>query len=194
MMLILTSLIAGSLLVFPDILIPTLFGPGWEAAIDPARALALFALFAPLISTAPIYIAAQRTGLLLRFTTIRTVITLGALFAAAHVSLTAVCSVESITAGVFAPINVALAARFTGLRVRAILSTMLVPLVGLAAFTATAIGIRHLFPSSFASPGVGSLFGLLVPSTAALGMAVFAMRPHLVSEIRSIVSESFDTR
>ena len=194
MLMILTALVAGPLLVFPDVLITTLFGPGWEPAIRPAQALAIFALLAPLISTAPVYIAARRTGLLLRFTTIRTIITVGALFFAAHVSLVAVCSVESIAAAIFAPINVGLVARMTNLRVRAIASTLSVPLIGLGAFTATAVGMRQLFTSTFASPGVISLFGLLVPSTAALGLAVFALRPHLISEIRAIVSETVGTR
>lgn len=194
MMLILTSLVAGPLFFFPDIMIPTLFGSGWEAAVGPARALALFALLAPLVSTAPVYIAAGQTNLLLKFTAIRATITIGALFAAAHVSLTAVCAVESLSALVFAPINIALVARITGLRTRAILSTLSVPAVGLAAYSAVALGSRSLFQNSFASPGIGPLFGLLIPSVAAFALAVLGMRPHLVSEIRSLVSETFDTR
>ena len=194
MMLILTSLVAGPVFFFPDILIPTLFGPGWEAAINPARARALFALLAPLVFTTPVYIAARRTGLLLKFTTVRTVITVAALFAAAHFSLTAVCAVESLSALVFAPINVVLVARMTGLRTRAILSTLSVPAAGLGAYAAVALSSRLLLSNDIISPGIGPLSGLLITSAAALALAVFAMRPHLVSEIRSIVSETFDTR
>jgi len=193
MMLILTSLIAGSLLVFPDILILTLFGPNWEAAIEPAQALTLFALLAPLVSTAPVYIAAGRAGLLLRFTTVRAVITVTALFAAAHVSLTTVCLVESAMACVFAPINIALAARITGLGWRSVLSTFTVPAVGLGVFIAIAEGLRHLFATGLETPGIGSLAGLLAPSTIALIAAVIAMRPHLIRELRAIFSESFGT-
>ncbi|MCU0305112.1 MAG: oligosaccharide flippase family protein [Thermoanaerobaculales bacterium] len=194
LMVILTSSIAGSLAVFPDLLIPTLFGPGWEAAIEPARALAPFALLAPLLSTAPVFIAARRTGLLLKLTTVRSVLTIGALFAAAHVSLTAVCMVESLAALLFAPINLAVAARITSIGVRQVLSTFAVPAAGLAAFLATGAALRTLDPGAFASPGVGGLAGLLVPSAAALGLTVLAMRPRLVGELRSIVSESFGTR
>jgi PST family polysaccharide transporter len=193
MMLILTSLIAGSLAVFPDLLIPTLFGPGWEAAIEPARALAAFALLAPLVSTAPVFIAARRAGLLLKLTTVRAVLTVGALYAAAHIGLTAVCLVESVAALVFAPVNLAFAARVTSIGVRSIFSTLAVPAAGLAAFVAVAAGLRQLAPESFASPGVGALTALLVPSAIALGATVLTMRPHLVGELRSIVSESFGT-
>jgi len=193
LLLILSSLVAGPLFFFAGILIPTLFGPGWENAIEPARALALFALLAPFVSTTPIYVAVRRTGLLLRFTTIRTAITVGGLFAAAHVSLTAVCAVESLAALVFAPVNFVLVARITGLRTRSILSTLSVPAIGLAAYSAVAIGGRSIFAGCFTSPGIGSLFGLLVPPSAILALAVFAMRPRLVSEIRSILSESVGT-
>jgi len=194
MLLILTSLIAGPILVFPDILIPTLFGLGWEAAIEPARALSLFTLLAPLISTAPVYIATRRTGLLLRFTASRTIVTVAALFAAAHISLTTVCAVESVAAVVFAPINLYLVAGITGLGFRRIVSTMSVPLIGLGAFIATATSARTLFPSTFASPGAGPLFGLLLPSILALGLVVYAIRPHLIGELRSIIAESFGSR
>lgn len=194
MMMIPTSVIAGSVLVFPDILIPTLFGPGWDAAIEPARALVLFAVLAPLVSTAPVYIAAQRSDLLLNFTTVRAILTIGALFVAAHVSLTTVCVVESVAACVFAPINLALAAHVTGIGVRPMLSTLAVPVAGLGAFIATAAGLRRLFEAGLGSPGIGPLAGLLIPSTVALCATVFAMRPHLVGELRSIVSVSFGTR
>lgn len=193
MMLILTALIAGPLFCFPDILIPTLFGDGWEAAIGPARALALFALLAPLITTIPVYIATGRTGLLLRFTTIRTAVTIGALFVAAHQGLTAVCATESLAAALFAPVNLVLVARMTGLRAKAILSTFSVPLVGLGAFTAAAIACRPAVTGLFPATGPGALIGLLVPSVAALSLAVFAMRPHLVGEIRSIIAETVGT-
>ncbi len=190
LLLILTSLIAGPLFLFPEILIITVFGPSWEAAIRPARALAVFVLLAPLVSTAPVYIAAQRTGLLLRFTTIRTVITVGLLFAAAHVSLTAVCAAESLTALVFTPINIVLVSRMTGLRIKAVLSTLSVPAAGLCAFAASALGVRFFFPNSFTQPGIGPLFGILTPSVVALTLTIFAMRPHLVGEVRAIVSNA----
>jgi hypothetical protein len=132
--------------------------------------------------------------LLLKLTTVRSVLTIGALFAAAHVSLTAVCMVESLAALLFAPINLAVAARITSIGVRQVLSTFAVPAAGLAAFLATGAALRTLDPGAFASPGVGGLAGLLVPSAAALGLTVLAMRPRLVGELRSIVSESFGTR
>lgn len=193
LMVILTSFLAGPLLFFPDILIPTVFGPGWEAAIQPARALALFALLVPLVSTAPIYIATRQTGLLLRFTAIRTVITVSLLFAAAHVSLTAVCGAESLSVLVFAPINIALVSHITGLRRRAILSTLSVPAAGLFNFAVTALGIRYFFPEATADPGIGSLIGILVPSAMVLALTVIAMRPHLIGEIRAIVSDGTGT-
>lgn len=192
MMLILTSLVAGPLLFFPDVFIPTLFGPGWEAAIEPARALSPFALLAPLVTTVPVYIATRRTGLLLRFTTIRTVVTIAGLFAAAHFSLTAVCAVESSSACVFAPVNLALAARITGLRLRPILMTLSVPLAGMCAFAFVAVGLRTMFPHSLTTVGLIPLASLLIPSTASLAAAVFAMRPGLVRELRSILSEIAD--
>ena len=190
MMLILTSLFAGPLFFFSDILIPTLFGPGWEAAIKPARALALFTFLAPLLSAPAVFVAMRQTGLLLKFTTIRAAITLGLLFAAAHISLTAVCTAESLAALVFAPINVALVSQMTGLRIRAILSTLSVPAAGLCAFSASALGARFFFPDSLNGPSIGSLFGFLTPSVAALVLAVFVMRPHLIGEIRAIVSDA----
>ncbi|MEN8162915.1 MAG: oligosaccharide flippase family protein [Acidobacteriota bacterium] len=194
LMLILTSLVAGPLFLFSDILIPTLFGPGWEAAIEPAQALALFTFLAPLLSAPAVFVAMRQTGLLLKFTTIRAAITLGFLFAAAHISLTAVCTVESLAALVFAPINVVLVSQMTGLRIRAVLSTLSVPAAGLLAFAVTALGARFFFPHSLNGPGLGSLLGLLIPSGAALALTVFGMRPHLIGEIRSIVSETAGTR
>jgi PST family polysaccharide transporter len=193
MMMILTALVAGPLLCFPEVLIPTFFGRGWEAAIDPARALAVFALLAPLVSSPAVYIAAGRTGLLLAITTVRTVVTIGALFAAAHHSLTAVCVVESLAAVVFAPVNLVLVARLTGLKAKAMVSTLSVPAIGLAAFAAVAAVCRPVVRGFFPPTGFGALLGLLIPSTIALVLAVFALRPHLVKEIRSLISETAGT-
>ncbi|MEE4271597.1 MAG: oligosaccharide flippase family protein [Thermoanaerobaculales bacterium] len=193
MMLILSSLIAGPLFCFPDILIPTLFGDGWEEAVNPARNLALFTLLAPLIMTSPVYIALKRTSLLLGLTAIRTVTTIGLLFAAAQISLAAVCAVESLSALVFAPINIILVARMAKLPARALLSTMSVPAVGLGAFAAVAFAVRPWVTGALPTPGFTALFGILIPSVAALSLAIFAIRPHLIGEIRSIIAETVGT-
>ena len=193
LMSILSALIAGPLLCFPDVLIPTLFGAGWNEAIDPARALALFALLAPLVATPPVYIATGRTSLLLGVTAVRTAVTIGALVAAAHHSLTAVCAVESLAAAVFAPVNIVLVARMTGLKARAILSTLSVPVVGLGAFAAAAFACRPVVVDLLAHSGIAMLAGLLIPSALALSLTVLAMRPHLIREVRAIIAETVGT-
>jgi hypothetical protein len=82
----------------------------------------------------------------------------------------------------------------TGLGARTVFSTLSVPLVGLGAYTVVAFAIRPAVTGGLSTPGVAALAALVILPAAALALAVLAMRPQMVSEIRSIVSETVGTR
>ena len=144
LMLIFSAMLAGLLFFYSAQLITVLFGPRWTAAVEPARSLAVFALLTPLLSAAPVYIATKRVGLLLKFTAVRSAVTILLLWAAAHVSLVAVCTAESAAALIFAPINLFIVARLTRIPMRAVGSVLSVPAIGLVAFSAVAVTFRYL--------------------------------------------------
>ena len=187
LMLILTALLAGLLFFYSGQLITVLFGPRWSAAIEPARALAVFALLAPLLSAAPVYIATGRVGLLLKFTVVRSTVTILLLWAAAHISLTAVCMAESAAALIFAPINLFIVARLTRIPVRAVGSALSVPTLGLVAFSAVAVAFKSFGNDFVGEPSLGSLMGFVLPPVSAFALAIILRRPRIIAEGREIL-------
>jgi PST family polysaccharide transporter len=187
LMLILTAGLAGVLFFYSGQVIAVVFGPRWLAAVEPARALAVFALLAPLLSAAPVYIATRRVGLLLRFTAIRSAFTILLLWGAAHLSLVAVCAAESVAALIFAPINLFIVARLTRIRPRAVLSTLSVPATGLAAFSAIALIFRSFAGDLVGEPSLLSLFIFVLPPVAAYCLAILLRRPRIIAEGKEIL-------
>jgi PST family polysaccharide transporter len=194
LMLILTAMLAGLLFFYSGQLILVLFGPRWAGAVEPARALALFALLAPLLAAAPVYIATGRVGLLLKYTAARSAVTIALLWLAAHHSLTAVCAAESLAALVFAPVNLVIVARLTGIRPRSMLSALSVPAAGLAAFAAVALGARAVGAELVGEPSLGSLLVFVLPPVAAFALAVVLRRPRLLSEGKEILLVALGSR
>jgi len=187
LMLILTAVLAGVLFFYSGQVITVVFGPRWSAAVEPARALAVFALLAPLLSAAPVYIATRRVGLLLKFTAFRSVVTILLLWGAAHLSLVAVCAAESAAALIFAPINLLIVARLTGIRLRAVLSALSVPATGLAAFSAVALLFRSFAGDLVGDPSLGSLVIFVTPPVAAYCLAILLRRPRILEEGKEIL-------
>jgi len=187
LMLILTALLAGLLFFYSGQLITVLFGTRWSAAVEPARALAVFALLAPLLSAVPVYIATGRVGLLLKFTAARSIVTILLLWAAAHVSLTAVCAAESAAALIFAPINLLIIARLTRIPLRAVGSALSVPALGLVAFSAVAGAFRSFGGDFVGEPTLGSLMVFVLPPVAAFTLAIILRRPRIIAEGRDIL-------
>jgi len=186
-LLLITVPASGTLFFFADVLVPVLIGSRWAPVVGPVRALAPYVLVMPLLSMSAVYIARGRTGLLLRFTAVRAAVTVMALFAAAHVSLLAVCAVESASAAVFVPLNLFLVGRILGLGPTQLARAVTVPAAGLVAFSAAALALR--------ASGAGALLGpaasaLLFPLGSALvfAVAVFLLRPGIVSEGREVLA------
>jgi len=194
LMLILTALLAGLLFFYSGQLITVIFGPRWSAAVEPARALAVFALVAPLLSAVPVYIATGRVGLLLKFTAARSTVTILLLWMAAHVSLVAVCAAESAAALIFAPINLFIVARLTRIPLRAVLSALSVPALGLAAFSAVAVAFRSFGADFVGEPSLGSLIVFVLPPVSAFALAIILRRPRIIAEGREILLVAMGSR
>ncbi len=180
---VLSALGAATLFFYADVLVPVLLGERWLAVIGAVRALAVLALLMPMQSLATIYIATGRTGLLLRFTAVRALVTIAALLAAAHVNLVAVCLVESAAAAVFVPVNLYLVSRMVPISRREFGRAAAVPAAGLAAFCAVALFVGRVLQ---VSAGWRNLL-LPLPAVAAFALAVLAVRPRIVAEAREVL-------
>lgn len=185
--LLITALAAGILFFFADVLVPVLIGSRWSPVVEPARALAPFVLVAPLLSMSAVYIARGKTELLLRFTVARALVTVPALFVAAHISLLAVCVVESAAAALFVPLNLVLVGRILRLGPKQLVRAVSVPGAGLGVFALAALALR--------ASGFGRLLGpaaaaVLFPLGACLafGAAVLVLRPRILPECRQVLA------
>ena len=183
---VLSTLGAVTLFFYADVLVPVLLGAQWSAVVGTVRALAVLAMLMPMQSLATIYIATGRTGLLLRFTAVRALVTIAALLAAAHVSLVAVCLVESAAAAVFVPVNLFLVSRMVPLRARDFGRAAAVPAAGLAAFCSVALLAGRLLQVGAEWPAWTGLL-LPLPAVAAFALAVLAVRPRIVAEAREVL-------
>ena len=186
---VLSTLGAAALFFYADVIVPVLFGTQWLAVVGTVRALAVLAVSMPMQSLSTIYIATGRTGLLLRFTAVRAVVTIVALLVAAQVGLVAVCLVESAAAAVFVPVNLFLVSRMVPLRARAFGRAAAVPAAGLAAFCAVALLAEQVLP---AVRGWASLL-MPLPASAAFALAVLAVRPQLLAEAREVLGVAVGT-
>ncbi|HHQ49054.1 MAG TPA: lipopolysaccharide biosynthesis protein, partial [Acidobacteria bacterium] len=130
LLMLVTTLVAGTLFFYADILVPVLIGSRWVPVVAPIRVLTPLVLLFPLLSMAPVYIAVGRTGLLLRFTAVRAVVTIAALYWASHQSLVAVCAVESASVALFALVNLWLVLRILDLGVGQLLRSLVLPAAG----------------------------------------------------------------
>ena len=183
---VLSTLGAATLFFYADVLVPVLLGDQWLAVVGTVRALVVLAVLMPMQSLATIYIATGRTGLLLRFTAVRAVVTIAGLLSAVQFGLVAVCLVESAAAVVFVPINLFLVSRMVPIGRHEMARAAAVPAAGLVAFSAVALLTGYL-------PGVGPawpewthlLFPL--PAVAAFALAVLAVRPRLLAEAREVL-------
>ncbi len=185
-----TAAAAATLVVFADSLIPILFGAGWLPAVGAARALAPFALVAPLLHGWSVYISQGRARTILRFTATRVVATVALLVLAARLGLVAICLAESVAACLFAPVNVWLIAKVVRIRWREIRTTISPPALGFAAFVAVGFGARALFSGRSGEPTIWRLALQMVPAAVAFVAAAVAMRPGLPGEFAMILSRS----
>ncbi len=183
---VLSALAAATLFFYAHALVPVLFGERWLAVVGTVRALAVLALLMPMQSLAPIYIATGRTGLLLRFTAVRALVTVAGLLAAAQVGLVAVCAVESAAAAVFVPVNLYLVSRMVPISRRELGRAAAVPAAGLAAFCAVALLAGRFLEAAAAWP-VWTHLLLPLPAIAAFAFAVLAVRPRIVAEAREVL-------
>ncbi len=182
----LSTLGAATLFFYADVLVPVLLGAQWSAVVGTVRALAVLAILMPMQSLSTIYIATGRTGLLLRFTAVRALVTIAALLAAAQVGLVAVCAVESAAAAVFVPVNLFLVSRMVPVRARDFGRAAAVPAAGLAAFCAAALLAGRFFQVGAEWPTWTGLL-LPLPAVAAFALAVLAVRPRIVAEAREVL-------
>ncbi len=187
LLVLVTAPAAGTLYFFGDVLVPVLIGSRWTGVVAPIRVLAPYVLLFPLLSMAPVYIATKNTDLLLRFTTVRSVVTIAGLFWASHVGLVAVCAVESAAAGVFALGNLWLVSRMLGLEPGQIGRMVAAPAGGLVAFAVVAVLSRMSGWGGVLGPAAAAL---VLPSVAFLGYAgaVVILRPGIMWEIRDLIA------
>lgn len=184
--LLVTALASGVLFFFADVLVPVLIGSKWAPVVGPVRALAPYVLLLPLVSMAPAYISRGRVDTLFRFTAARALVTIAALFWASHVSLLAVCAVESVAVAVFAPVNLYLVSRILGLGPGRLARAAAAPACGLAAFAAAALTLRVSGVGAFLGPAAAAL---LFPLGAAVAfcLAVYGVRPSIVADAKQVL-------
>ncbi|MCG6962570.1 MAG: oligosaccharide flippase family protein [Acidobacteria bacterium] len=186
-LLLITAPAAGILFFFADVLVPVLIGSRWSPVVGPVRALAPYVLVMPLLSMSAVYIARGKTELLLRFTVARAVVTVTALFAASHISLLAVCLVESGSAALFVPLNLALVGRILGLGSRRLARVVVVPAAGLGAFAVAAMALRASGAGAVLGPAAAAVLFPLV-ACLAFGAAVLLLQPRILSEWRQVLA------
>jgi hypothetical protein len=113
---------------------------------------------------------------------------------AAHVSLVAVCAAESAAALIFAPINLVIVVRLTRIPLRAVLSVLSVPALGLVAFSAVAVASKPFTGGLVGEPSLGSLIVLVLPPVSAFALAVILRRPRILAEGREILATALGNK
>ncbi len=177
-------------LLLADHFVPVIYGEQWMQSVPLIRILALFAFMMPFLYSWPVYISTGRVNILLKFMTLRLIVTVPLLFFAAKISIVAFCTVELITICIFAPINLYIVMKLIKIPLEQLISIIKIPLMGTASFTLTLVIFRHLSSYLFDSPNLISLVIVVLPASASYILTIYFRHPEVYSELKNLIGVS----
>jgi PST family polysaccharide transporter len=177
-------------MLIPDLVVSVICGPKWLPAIPLVRILGAAAVALPLASAGQVYLAAGRVNLLVVVTTLRFLVSVPLLVAAAHISLVAVCSVQAAVILVMAPVSVWLVLRVTGETLREVVALLWPPLAAGIPLASTLVAMKIAVAGFFAGPEIIQLATITVPALLVYAVVAVALRPQVFHEFRDAIRRS----
>jgi PST family polysaccharide transporter len=171
------------LAIVAPMLVRVVFGVRWHGSIAPLEALACYAAFRSIgTSATDVYKAAGRPGVAASMSALRLAVLAPALVIAARSGIVTVSVVQAIAALCFAAIMQSVAIRIVGVPVRAFVRA-LAPAFSVAAGVAVGAGaVRAWLPG----PDAVRLFAAVVAGAGAGAAGLFALDRGFVTEMREL--------